>query len=82
MCKNAPRTFASCLLPRMKSIAVAVFITTPIAATAIMVSPATGVGSLSRHTASHKITAQAANNSIAFKKAAYMVALRSPNVYF
>ena len=82
MCKNAPRTFASSLLPCIKRIAVAVFITTPITATAIMVNPATGAGSLSRQTASHKITAQAASRSIAFKKAAYMVARRSPKVNF
>ena len=82
MCKNAPRTLASSLLPRIKRIAVTVFMTTPIAATAIMVNPATGAGSLSRQMASHRITAQAANSSTAFKKAAYMVARRSPNVNF
>jgi len=70
MCRNAPRMLASLWLPRMNRRAVAVLITTPMAATTTMVSPITGAGSLKRRTASQKIAPQAANSSTALANAA------------
>ena len=65
----------------MKSSAVNVLITTPIAATTTTVVPATAAGSRSRCQASQKIAPQATKSRTALASAAKIVARPRPQVY-
>ena len=78
MCKYAPRTFRSCFRPFISIRAVTPLISTPAAATPIIVGPPTAAGSASRRTASQTIPPTATSSSMALARAARMVEPRSP----
>ena len=78
MCRYAPRTLRSCLRPFISIRAVAPLISTPAAATPIIIGPLTAAGSPRRRTASHTMPPTATSSSMALASAARMVEPRSP----
>ncbi len=80
MWRNAPRTFRSSLLPRMKSHAEKPFTTSPSVATMNTSRPATGAGFKRRWIDSSTIAPHAKSNSAAFASDARIDELPRPNV--
>jgi hypothetical protein len=78
MWRKAARMLRSLWRPRAKSMAVKPLMSTPMAATTIMVPPLTGAGSRIRPTASQAMPAMANNSSSPLARAARMVVRRSP----
>jgi len=78
MWRYAPLMFKSSFCPSLKSKAVTVFITTPMAATMMTVIPSTACGWKKRPNASQAIAPRAISNNIADVKEAKMVILRNP----
>ena len=78
MCRNAPRMLRSSRPPRRNSSAVAVLMTMPTPATAMMVTPCTGCGEARRCAASQASAPMATSSSKALAKAARMDARCQP----